>query len=61
MFKIFNQRLAGWLMLQGHQLRGIEPNTKKAGFSVFSFDSNRAISQSIDEYQKYKKAKEQTN
>jgi len=57
MFKIFNQRLAGWLMLHGHQLRSIEPNTKKNGFTVFSFDSNNAVSKSIDEYQNTNKPK----
>ena len=60
MLKIFNQRLAGWLLMRGHQLRAIEPNKKISGFTVYSFDSNAAVSKSIDEYQRYQ-AKEKTN
>ena len=36
--------------MHGHQLRAIEPNKKISGFTVYSFDSNTAVSKSIDDY-----------
>lgn len=58
MFKIFNQKLAGFLMLNGLPLRGIEPNERVNGYNIFIFDSSKAASKAIDDFQSYKKALE---
>lgn len=59
MFKIYNQKLAGFLMLHGFPLKGIEPNDRISEYNTFLFDSSRAVSAAIDEYQLYKKSIEE--
>ena len=58
MFNVYNQRLAGWLMLHGHQLKSIAPNDQIRGFNVFVFDSTRDVSASISDYFMFKNTNE---
>jgi len=60
-FKVFNQRMAGWLMLHGHQLKSLEPNDQISGFNVFCFDSTREVSAAINDYLTTKNTIERAN
>ena len=50
MFKIFNQRIAGYLMMQGFRLVTIKPNTKSNRYNVFEFENSDKLNQAIREY-----------
>lgn len=39
-FKVFSQKLCGWLLLNGFRLRGTRENLKKKEFNVFLFDKS---------------------
>lgn len=51
MFKVFNQRLAGFLMLKGFRLMAIEPNKENENFNVFSFEKSPKLSKVLEQYQ----------
>lgn len=50
MFTIFNQRLAGYLMLNGFKLMSIEPNRKIAHFNTFLFEDSDKLRNAIQQY-----------
>lgn len=39
-FKVFNQRLAGYLMLKGFKLLAVEPNRDIKDFNIFTFEKS---------------------
>lgn len=49
-FPIYNQKLAGYLMLQGYRLMGVEENQKYKGKNVFYFMESEKIRKSIQIY-----------
>ena len=49
-FPIYNQKLAGYLMLQGYRLMGMEENQKYKGKNVFYFMESEKIRKSIQIY-----------
>lgn len=49
-FPIYNQKLAGYLMLQGYRLMGMEENEKYKGKNVFYFMESEKIRKSIQIY-----------
>lgn len=49
-FPIYNQKLAGFLMMSGYRLMGIEENTKYKGKNVFYFMESVNIRKSIQAY-----------
>ncbi len=55
MFKIFNQRLAGFLMLKGYKLIKMEPNRDIIGFNIFTFEKSFKLDKAIKQYQEIKK------
>lgn len=54
MFKVFNQRLAGFLMLKGFKLIAVEPNTKIEDFNIFTFEKSNKLDRAIKQYQEIK-------
>ncbi len=57
MFKVFNQRLAGYLMLNGLKLVSIEPNPNISKYNVFTFEKSDKLSLYLNEYQKQKQGR----
>lgn len=55
MFKVFNQRLAGFLMLKGFKLLLVEPNRNIEDFNVFTFEKTKKLDNAIKQYQEIKK------
>lgn len=49
-FPIYNQKLAGYLMLQGYRLMGMEENERYKGKNVFYFMESEKIRKSIQIY-----------
>ena len=49
-FPIYNQKLAGYLMLNGYRLMGMEENQKYKGKNVFYFMDSDRIRKSIQIY-----------
>lgn len=49
-FPIYNQKLAGYLMLNGYRLMGMEENQKYKGKNVFYFMESEKIRKSIQIY-----------
>lgn len=49
-FPVYNQKLAGFLMMSGYRLMGIEENTKYKGKNVFYFMESVNIRKSIQAY-----------
>lgn len=49
-FPIYNQKLAGFLMMSGYRLMGMEENTKYKGKNVFYFMESANIRKSIQAY-----------
>ena len=49
-FPIYNQRLAGFLMMSGYRLMGVEENEKYKGKNVFYFMESKNIRSSIQDY-----------
>lgn len=47
---IYNQRLAGFLMMSGYRLMGLEENQKYKGKNVFYFMDSDKIHKSIQVY-----------
>ena len=55
LLRIYNQRLAGYLMYQGIKLSGIEPNKEIEGFNVFLFEDSPRFVRVLEQYQTIKK------
>lgn len=55
MFKVFNQRLAGFLMLKGFKLISVEPNKSIKDFNIFTFEKSNRLDKAIAQYQEIKK------
>lgn len=51
---IYNMRLAGYLMLNGHALLGVAPNNRDSRKLVFAFYDTDLLRDKMDEYQVYK-------
>lgn len=49
-FPVYNQRLAGFLMLQGYRLMGVEENSRYQGKNVFYFMESEKIRKCIQSY-----------
>ncbi len=54
MFKVFNQRLAGFLMLKGFKLLAVEPNRNIKDFNIFSFEKSEKLNRAIRQYEEIK-------
>ena len=54
MFKVFNQRLAGFLMLKGFKLLAVEPNRDIKDFNIFSFEKSDKLNRTIKQYEEIK-------
>ena len=54
-FKIFNQKLAGFLMLKGFKLLEVEPNRNIKDFNIFTFEKSNKLDKAIEQYQEIKK------
>lgn len=54
MFKVFNQRLAGFLMLRGFKLLAVEPNRDIKDFNIFSFEKSDKLNRTIKQYEEIK-------
>ena len=54
-FKVFNQRLAGFLMLKGFKLISVEPNRYIDKFNIFTFEKTKRLDKAIEQYQEVKK------
>ena len=53
-FKVFNQRLAGYLMLKGFKLLSVEPNRDIKDFNIFTFEKSDKLNRTIKQYEKIK-------
>ncbi|RKI87892.1 hypothetical protein D7V94_20230 [Parablautia intestinalis] len=49
-FPVYNQKLAGFLMMSGYRLMGMEENKKYQGKNVFYFMESQKIRESIQIY-----------
>lgn len=54
MFKVFNQRLAGFLMLKGFRILAVEPNKNIKDFNVFTFKKSDKLNRAIRQYEEIK-------
>ena len=54
MLHIFNQRLAGYLMLKGYKLEYIEPNRNNDNYNMFCFENSPQIKKAMENYKKIK-------
>lgn len=54
MFKVFNQRLAGFLMLKGFKLISVEPSKANLGFNIFNFVKSNKLHKTIKQYEEIK-------
>lgn len=54
MFKVFNQRLAGFLMLRGFKSLAVEPNRDIKDFNIFSFEKSDKLNRTIKQYEEIK-------
>lgn len=52
MITIFNQRLAGYLMMHSFVLVGMQPSKNKTGKNVFFFNDTEDLQNAISEYKK---------
>lgn len=57
MFKVFNQRLAGYLMMRGFRLIAVLRNDHNPKLNVFAFEKSKDLMKEIKNYQinKYQK------
>lgn len=53
--KVFNQRLAGFLMLKGFKLLAVEPNRNIKDFNIFTFEKSNKLDKAMKQYQAIKK------
>lgn len=47
---IYSPRLAGYLMLRGFYLVGVQPNLKQPGKNCFSFFSSQMLKEAMEDY-----------
>lgn len=47
---IYSQRLAGYLMLRGFYLAGVEPNLKRPGKNCFAFFDSPMLKDAMEDY-----------
>lgn len=52
---MFNQRLAGFLMLKGFKLLTVEPNKNIKDFNIFTFEKSDKLNRAIKQYEEIKK------
>ena len=57
---IYSLKLAGYLMMHGYPIRGIEKNKYNPKWDVYFFDDTSEIQETIEFYN-YKKSKEKNN
>jgi hypothetical protein len=50
---VFNQKVAGYLMLKGFTLKGIEKAHKNQNMNVFIFNDSDQLKEQISEYDKF--------
>lgn len=50
---IFNQRVAGYLMLKKHVLKGIDKSKTNSKMNVFLFDDTDELRKAISEYDNF--------
>lgn len=53
-FKVFNQRLAGFLMLRGFKLLAVEPNRNIEAPNIFTFEKSEKLNRTIQQYNEIK-------
>ena len=51
---IYSPRMAGYLMLKGFYLVGVQPNKKRPGKNCFSFFSSRMLKEAMEDYLNHK-------
>lgn len=51
---IYSPRMAGYLMLRGFYLVGVQPNLKRPGKSCFSFFSSQVLKDAMEDYLNHK-------
>lgn len=51
---IYSPRMAGYLMLRGFYLVGVQPNLKRPGKNCFSFFSSQMLKEAIEDYLNHK-------
>jgi hypothetical protein len=49
-----SQRLAGWFLLHGQPLKGIDVNREDVNKQIFLFANNLFLERLIEEYKQYK-------
>ena len=47
---IYSPRMAGYLMLRGFYLVGVQPNLKRPGKNCFSFFSSLMLKETMEDY-----------
>ncbi|MFQ6988111.1 MAG: DUF5659 domain-containing protein [Faecalibacterium prausnitzii] len=47
---IYSPRMAGYLMLRGFYLVGVQPNLKRPGKNCFSFFSSPMLKETMEDY-----------
>lgn len=52
---IFRQKMAGFLMMQGFELKAIYPNLKDNTKKVFMFEDSQALKDTMTRYPSYMK------
>lgn len=51
---IYSPRMAGYLMLKGFYLVGVQPNLKRPGKNCFSFFSSQMLKEAMEDYLNHK-------
>ena len=51
---IYSPRMAGYLMLRGFYLVGVQPNLKRPGKNCFSFFSSQVLKDAMEDYLNHK-------
>jgi hypothetical protein len=47
---VYSQRMAGYLMLRGFYLVGVQPNLKRSGKNCFSFFDSPMLKDAMEDY-----------
>ncbi len=61
MYKVFNQKLAGFLMINGNKLVGLEVNPNITMYNVFLFEKTPKLSKDLDSYSQVKNQNQKEN
>ncbi len=51
---IYSPRMAGYLMLRGFYLVGVQPNLKRPGKNCFSFFASQMLKEAMEDYLNHK-------